>query len=135
MVLGLDLKKCLKIARVGVQYCSRSNYYRTDILMQTGSLFTANVLSGFSHVRLFVTLWTTACQASLSTRILEWVAISSSRELQPIQTYLLGYSICFMSIPGLNSSNGTSEAQRTSCYSQLPAHRCTVNVWKECLKL
>lgn len=43
MVLGLDLKKWVKIARVGVQYCSRSNYYRADILMQTGSLFTANV--------------------------------------------------------------------------------------------
>ena len=37
----------------------------------------------FSHVRLFVTLWTVAHQASLSmgilqARILEWVAMPSS---------------------------------------------------------
>ena len=38
------------------------------------------VLSRFSHIQLFATLWTVACQASLSieilqARILEWVAI------------------------------------------------------------
>ena len=42
------------------------------------------MLSCFSHVRLFVT-WTVAHQAPLSVilqaRILEWVAISSSRDL------------------------------------------------------
>ena len=38
------------------------------------------MLSHFSYVRLFVTPWTVACQAPLSTaRILEWVAMSSSR--------------------------------------------------------
>ena len=42
------------------------------------------VLSCFSRVRLFATPWTTACQAPLSmgillTRILEWVAVPSSR--------------------------------------------------------
>ena len=41
------------------------------------------VLSHFSLVRLFVTLWTVACQAPLSTifqaRMLEWVAVPSSR--------------------------------------------------------
>ena len=42
------------------------------------------VLSHFSHVQLFVTLWTMACQAPLSmgilqARILEWVAMPSSR--------------------------------------------------------
>ena len=42
------------------------------------------VLSCFSRVQLFVTLWAVACQAPLSmgvlqARILEWVAISSSR--------------------------------------------------------
>ena len=41
------------------------------------------VLSHFSHVQLFVTLWTIAHQATLSmgilqARILEWVAISPS---------------------------------------------------------
>ena len=45
----------------------------------------ACVLSCFSHVQLFEMLWTVACQALLSmgfsqARILEWVAISSSRE-------------------------------------------------------
>ena len=42
------------------------------------------MLSRFSHVQLFATPWTIACQTSLSmsilqARILEWVAISSSR--------------------------------------------------------
>ena len=42
------------------------------------------VLSHFSHVQLFATLWTAVCQASLSmrileARILEWVAMPSSR--------------------------------------------------------
>ena len=42
------------------------------------------MLSGFSRVRLFVTLWTVAHQAPLSmgifqARILEWVAMLSSR--------------------------------------------------------
>ena len=42
------------------------------------------VLSCFSHVLLFATLWTVACRATLSmgilqVRILEWVATSSSR--------------------------------------------------------
>ena len=42
------------------------------------------VLSRFSRVQLFVTLWTAACQAPLSlgflqARILEWVAMPSSR--------------------------------------------------------
>ena len=41
-------------------------------------------LSHFSHIQLFVTLWTVAHQASLSigilqARILEWVAVPSSR--------------------------------------------------------
>ena len=47
-----------------------------------------DMLSLFSHVRLFVTLWIVAHQAPLSTgffqaRILEWVAISFSRESSP----------------------------------------------------
>ena len=42
------------------------------------------LLSRFSHVQLFVTPWTVACQAPLSmeilqARILEWVARPSSR--------------------------------------------------------
>ena len=49
------------------------------------SLYTlACMLSCFSHVQLFGTLWTVVCQAPLSmgilqARILEWVVISSSR--------------------------------------------------------
>ena len=43
------------------------------------------MLSHFSHVQLFVTLWTVAHQAPLSMgcsrqKILEWVAMPSSRE-------------------------------------------------------
>ena len=43
-----------------------------------------SVLSHFSRVWLFVTLWTAACQAALSlgilqARILEWIAMPSSR--------------------------------------------------------
>ena len=45
----------------------------------------ACIWSCFSHVRLFATPWTAACQAPLSTgilqaRILEWVAMPSPRE-------------------------------------------------------
>ena len=44
----------------------------------------AYLLSHFSYVQLFLTLWTIACQGStvhgiLQSRILEWVAMSSSR--------------------------------------------------------
>ena len=46
---------------------------------------TACMLSRFSHVRLFMTLWTVAHQAPLSlwilqARLLEWVALPSSRQ-------------------------------------------------------
>ena len=41
------------------------------------------LLSRFSYIQLFMTLWTIACQAPvhgiLQARILEWVAISSSK--------------------------------------------------------
>ena len=41
------------------------------------------VLSHFSHIQIFVTVWTVVCQATvhgvLQERILEWVAIPSSR--------------------------------------------------------
>ena len=44
------------------------------------------VLSCFNHVRLFATLWIVACQSPLSmgmlqARILEWVAMTSSRDI------------------------------------------------------
>ena len=44
------------------------------------------MLSRFSRVQLFATPWTVACQAPLSVgilqaRILEWVAMPSSRDL------------------------------------------------------
>ena len=43
-----------------------------------------SLLSHFSHIQLFATLWTIACQAPLSmgilqAGILEWVAMPSSR--------------------------------------------------------
>ena len=56
----------------------------------------ACMLSCFSHVRLFATLWMVACQAPLSmgfSRILEWVAISSPGDL---------------SIPGMETASRTS---------------------------
>ena len=48
------------------------------------------VLSRFSRVQLYMTLWTVVPQASLSmrilqARILEWVAMSSSRGSSPIR--------------------------------------------------
>ena len=44
------------------------------------------ILNHFSHVRLFVTPWSVACQPPLSmeffqARILEWVTIPSSRDI------------------------------------------------------
>ena len=53
-------------------------------LSEDSHIFCASELSHFSHVQLFVTLWTAARQAPLSTgllqvRILEWVAMPSSR--------------------------------------------------------
>ena len=44
----------------------------------------SSILANVSHVQPFVTLWTVACQAplsveSLQARILEWVAMLSSR--------------------------------------------------------
>ena len=46
------------------------------------------MLSGFSHVRLFVTLWTVACQSSsvhgvLQEGILKWVAMSLRHDPLP----------------------------------------------------
>ena len=58
------------------------------------------VLSHFSHVPLFVTLWTAACQAPLpmgilQARILEWVAMSSSRgSFRPTDRTLVSYVSC-----------------------------------------
>ena len=48
------------------------------------------VLSHFSCIRLFAMLWTVACQAPLSigilqARILEWIAMPSSRGIFPTQ--------------------------------------------------
>ena len=58
----------------------------------------ACVLSCFSHVWLFVTLWTIALQASLSmvllqARKLEWVAMPSSSESYPPRDWTRGYCI------------------------------------------
>ena len=59
----------------GLPHCRRILYYLSHQLL---------LLSCFSRVRLFVTPWTAACQSSLSmgilqARILEWVAMPSSR--------------------------------------------------------
>ena len=57
-------------------------YYLHDIFYNTSTYI--YMLSSFSHVWLFATLWTVACQSPLSVgffqaRILEWVVVSSSR--------------------------------------------------------
>ena len=63
------------------------------------------MLSHFSHVQLFLTLWTVACQAPLSVgilqaRIQEWVAISSfrgsSQALNPCLLCLLHWQVGYL---------------------------------------
>ena len=61
--------------------------------------FYACVLNCFSHVWLFVTLWTVACQAPLSMEfsrqeLLEWVAIPFSRGIFPTQGLNRGLPLC-----------------------------------------
>ena len=59
------------------------------------------MLSCFSHVLLFVTLWTIACQVPLSmgilqARILEWIVTSSSRGPSPPRDQTqISYVSCF----------------------------------------
>ena len=82
---------CLSNLQSGVYLCSAWTR-GWGIIRHTRSLVHIScscllcVLGRFSHVRLFVTLWTVACQAPLSmgilqARILEWVAISYIRDL------------------------------------------------------
>ena len=69
-------------------------------LTKEGTYVCACVLSHFSHVQLFVTLWTAACQVPLSmgilqARILEWVTMPSCRKSSraKAQTHV-SYSSC-----------------------------------------
>ena len=60
---------------------------------------TTCVLSCFSHVWCFVSLWAVACQAPpsmeiLQARILEWVAMPSSRGILPTQGSIPGLLHC-----------------------------------------
>ena len=53
-------------------------------LMYKIEVIRCTVLGSLSHVRLFATLWSIACQAPLSmgilqARVLEWVAMPSSK--------------------------------------------------------
>ena len=63
----------------------QGGFFYLFILNETKMNIFNDVLSHLlSHVRLFATLWTVACQAPLSmgilqARILGWVAMSSSR--------------------------------------------------------
>ena len=58
------------------------------------------MLFHFSHAKLFVALWTVACQAPLpmgilQVRILEWVAMPSSRaSSQPRDQTFISYVSC-----------------------------------------
>ena len=63
---------------------SRHKFYPPQFSQMRSDSISACVLSHFIHVRLFVTLWTVALQALsghgiLQARILEWVAMLSSR--------------------------------------------------------
>ena len=76
---------CLRIQLSGV-YCHSSDMLLSLFLSPFSSplLVCCAVLSCFSHVQLFETLWAIARQAPLSmgihqARILEWVAMPSSR--------------------------------------------------------
>ena len=68
--------------------------------VSTPHWYYARMLSHFSRVRLFVTLWTVARQALLSTgilqaKILEWVARPSSRgSSQPRDRIQVSYVSC-----------------------------------------
>ena len=58
----------------------------------------SSVLSHFSHVQLFVTPWTIACQVPLSmgilqARILEWATISFSSQTSLFKTKLFLYTL------------------------------------------
>ena len=112
-------------------------------LWQQLETFSCYVLSHFSHVRLFWTPWTVACQAPLSmgilqARILEWVAMSSSRgSSQPrIETrssvlqadslpseppgkpyYLSSLIICIVILYALNFYRKYSKEKKHSKYS------------------
>ena len=76
----------------GLQQCSwilyQRSYQGSPIYIYTHTththIYMCSVISCFSHVRLFATTWTVACQSSLSigfpqARILEWVAMPLSR--------------------------------------------------------
>ena len=73
---------------------SRHKFYPPQFSQMRSDSISACVLSHFSRVRLFVTLWTVALQVLsghgiLQARILEWVAMLSSRgssqpEIEPM---------------------------------------------------
>ena len=72
---------------ITLQYTGASNHHTLNLL---NVIYCTAVLSHFSHVWLFVTPWTVPCQASPSmgfskARILEWVAMPSSRGSSPLR--------------------------------------------------
>ena len=105
---------------------SLSNNYKLELMKQCygnsnkiSSLLVkhACMLSCFSHVWLFVSLWTITCQAPLSMkillqgRILECVAMSSSRESPwprdwASVSYLLHWHVNSLSLGHLRTLNG-----------------------------
>ena len=65
-----------------LQYSSLSSCMHVRARTHTHTHTRTCMLSHFSHVRLFATLWTVACQAPLSLgllRVLEWVTMPFSR--------------------------------------------------------
>ena len=104
-------------------------------LRRTGGKRVGCMLSHFNCVGLFMTLWTVACQAPLSvgfsTRILQWIAMPSSRgSFRPrdstnvsyvscIDRWVL-YHYCHLESPGkeLGGSNLFTLNFKSSCYNK-----------------
>ena len=87
-VIGASLSKAFSMKKVGnkCKYVTYTHFISSlpHTCIETCE-FTCAVLKSLSCVRLFTTPWTIACQAPLSmgilqTRMLEWVAMPSSRE-------------------------------------------------------
>ena len=88
--LGRDLTvSYMALSSTLTCHCSGKQRWLLWTFLWTGWNLCACMLSCFSHVQFFATLWTVACQSLLpmgilQVRILEWVAVpSSSRSFPP----------------------------------------------------
>ena len=75
----------LEVREIKMRPKNLANITDSKVLLNMFTFYCVCMLRHFSHAWLFATLWTIACQASLSmgilqARILEWVAIPFSQE-------------------------------------------------------